>query len=196
VLAATNSQERRWWRLTLAYLVLLYLSLWPLQFLLDFLRDHNLLRISILSLGGLAAAVAVAALVRRRAGPREWLALFGAACAYGLIAARMEIIQERLHLAEYGVLALLFRASLAARGRGRNGRRSRPAVAGAALGLTAVAGLVDELIQGVLPNRQYDLRDVGFNALAAALALAAVAALELARRADRRRRTEDEWTPA
>ena len=36
--------------------------------------------------------------------------------------------------------------------------------------LVALAGWVDEGIQGLLPNRVYDLRDVGLNAGAGALA--------------------------
>ena len=65
------------------------------------------------------------------------------------------------------------------------------AAAGAWL-LTALAGWLDEGIQGLLPNRVYDLRDVGFNALAGALALASAAALEAARQRARR----GEWIPA
>ena len=40
-------------------------------------------------------------------------------------------------------------------------------------------------VQGLLPNRMYDLRDVGFNALAAGLALAAATAMRAAMTGDR-----------
>jgi hypothetical protein len=53
-----------------------------------------------------------------------------------------------------------------------------------ALALTAAGGLVDEIVQGILPNRHWDLRDVAVNAGAGALALAAVSVLETARRFD------------
>ena len=49
-----------------------------------------------------------------------------------------------------------------------------------ALGIAAAVGWLDEAVQGILPNRIYDLRDVAFNALAAGLALAAAAALRAA----------------
>ena len=42
-----------------------------------------------------------------------------------------------------------------------------------ALLIAATAGWIDELIQAVLPDRVYDLRDVAINAVAALLALAA-----------------------
>ncbi|MBP1644251.1 MAG: hypothetical protein H6Q03_2920, partial [Acidobacteria bacterium] len=166
-----SAEERRWWRISWAYVAAIYLSLYPLQFALDFLRTRNLLRLSLAALALVLAGVAVRVLARRRAGRREWLVLVLVGATYVLAAMRMPIVQERLHLAEYGGLALAFRRALAL----------------GAAGLAALAGLVDELIQGVLPNRQYDLRDVGFNAGAAVLALVAAGALAGARASDGRR---------
>jgi len=192
VTADARIEERRWWRLSLAYLAGIYLSLYPLQFALDFLRARNLLRLSLAVLFA-AAAAAVAVWMRRRAAGRlEWLALAGVGAVYAALVERMTILQERLHLLEYGVLALGFRAALEARRRrGALGGSAGRAAVGAWL-LTALAGWLDEGIQGLLPNRIYDLRDVGFNALAGALALASAAALEAARQRARR----DEWIPA
>ena len=53
--------------------------------------------------------------------------------------------------------------------------------------LTGLAGLGDEAIQAVLPNRVYELRDAGLNLAAAILAVGAMMAVAAARRADRRR---------
>jgi VanZ family protein len=47
--------------------------------------------------------------------------------------------------------------------------------------VTALLGWLDEGIQAVLPNRVYDIRDVGVNALAGLLAIAASLVLEWAR---------------
>jgi VanZ family protein len=54
-----------------------------------------------------------------------------------------------------------------------------PAVA--AILLTVAAGWIDEGIQHLLPSRYYDLRDVGFNAAAGALAVAGMAVRSWAR---------------
>ena len=179
-----SAQERRWWRIALACLSLVYLSLWPVQFALDFLRERNLLRLALALLFLCAAAAVVAALARARAGLRAWLVLALVAAVYLALAGEMSIVQERLHLLEYGALALVFRRAVAARFAAAPPGTSRPGASAALLaaGLTAAAGLTDELIQGVLPNRHYDPRDVGFNALAGALALGAEAALGWARR--------------
>lgn len=185
-------EERRWWRISLGYLAGIYLSLYPLQFVLDFLRSRNLLRLSLAALF-VAAAAAVAVWMRRRGATRlEWLALGGIGAVYAALLERMTIVQERLHLLEYGLLALGFRAALDARRRSGAGPAGAWSVPAGAWALTAAAGWLDEGIQAVLPNRVYDLRDVGFNALAGALALASAAALEAAREHARR----GEWIPA
>jgi len=183
-----SASERRWWTVALVYLLGIYLSLYPLQFVLDFLRSRNLLRLTMGALFVMAGAAVIAVMARRRATRLEWLVLGAIGAVYLLLLSRMTIIQERLHLLEYGLLALAFREALAARAAAAPvGAAARPAWSAAgALGLTGLAGWADEGIQGVLPNRVYDLRDVGFNALAAAIALMAAAALGwAARRAGR-----------
>jgi hypothetical protein len=181
---ARGGAERRAWTRALGLLAAIYLSLYPLPFLLEFLRARNLLRLSVAVLFGAAALAAVAWALRRRAEWREWAVLAAAALVYAYLLSRMTVLQERLHLLEYGVVALALRAAFAARFAGRRGDSRAPGLAtgAAALGATVAAGWLDEGIQALLPNRYYDVRDVGFNALAGALALGVEAALEAARR--------------
>lgn len=175
--AFRSSHERRLWVAVALAVVLLLASLYPLQFVLDALRAANLLRLTIGGLFLACAAAAVLALARRRASLLTWLVLALSGAFYGALALVMEVPQERLHLVEYGALALLVRAacaaSLAVRGPGRQVTNADVW----ALGLVGLIGWLDEAVQGALPNRHYDLRDVGFNALAAALALVAAAAV-------------------
>jgi hypothetical protein len=65
--------------------------------------------------------------------------------------------------------------------RQRQGRRV-PSPAALAFALTVLLGFFDELIQAILPNRVFDLIDVGFNALAGLMAILASLALARARR--------------
>jgi hypothetical protein len=175
-------RERKLWIAVAVAIAALLASLYPLQFLLDFLRARNLLRLSIVTLFAVVAGLVAGWMLKRRAGVREWLVLFLAAAAYALFAMRLEVPQERLHLVEYGALALLLREAFAERRRSHGLPDSPGRVAALALGASIAVGWVDELVQGILPNRQYDLRDVGFNTLAAAMALATAAALESSRR--------------
>jgi VanZ family protein len=88
---------------------------------------------------------------------------------------------ERTHLFEYGFLAVLLHQALTERV--RNGRHV-PIPAILAVASTALLGWLDEGIQAILPDRVYDLRDVGVNALAGLMAILASQALAWARRRD------------
>jgi len=92
-------------------------------------------------------------------------ALVVLAVAIGTLVLGMSVPEERVHFVEYGVLALLARAALAP-------TVSPPRQYLGAWLIAALAGWGDELIQLVLPDRFYDLRDVCVNAVAALLALA------------------------
>lgn len=180
--------ERRWWTAVAVALGATYASLSWMQVALDALRERNLLRRSLVAVAALTAAGIVGWLLRRRAGWREWLVLGACAVAYALVATRFEVIQERIHLLQYGLVALLFLGALEARASGGTARflavvETPPRAAAGAVLLAAAAGWIDEGIQGILPNRHYDLRDVGLNALAGAMAVAALAGLRRARAA-------------
>jgi VanZ family protein len=89
--------------------------------------------------------------------------------------------EERTHLFEYGIPAVLVYEALSERV--RNGRRV-PVPAVLTVVVTALLGWLDEGIQALLPNRVYDLRDVGVNALAGLMAIVASLLLARARRWD------------
>lgn len=192
-----SAVERRWWIAVAATLGAVYGSLSWLQVALDALRERNLLRKSIFAAAALVVAGVVGWLLRRRAGWREWATLALCALAYVLVASRFEVIQERIHLLQYGLIALLVLGALEARA-SRGAARFAGAVATAprdaarAVVLTAAAGWLDEGIQGILPNRHYDLRDVGLNALAGAMAVGTLAGLRWARAAGTRASAAEE----
>ncbi len=169
---ARDRTELQLWRVAAVYLAAIYAGLYPLQFVLDFLRQRNLLRFTI-ALAFAAGAGALVVLGRRcRWRPGQWLVAGLGTATMSLAALRLDVVQERLHLVEYGLLGLLFWAALA-----RRDDRLRRTARGDALRrvvlstlLAAGAGWLDEGIQAALPNRVYDLGDVGINAGAGALA--------------------------
>ena len=67
------------------------------------------------------------------------------------------IPDEIVHLLEYGILAGLLRRALPG--------------AGAAIGVAGLIGGLDEITQGVTAGRVFDVRDIGINVVAAALAV-------------------------
>jgi hypothetical protein len=175
----TSKRERRLWLWAMAVMVAIYSTLGLARTLAGALRNEGLLGASfLLGLVLLVAAVVTQGLRMRLRGAELGVAL-GVLGVYLLLLLRMTIPEERTHLIEYTAVALLIYEALMERA--SHGRRV-PAPALLAVALTALLGLLDEGIQGLLPNRVYDIRDVGFNALAGGMAVGASLALAWARR--------------
>ena len=188
MVGAHSPRERLLWRLFWCGVLSVYASAYFVQVVMLALRERALLGPTILGLFLVCGAAVGAYLVRQRPGPAEVALLVAALGVYVAYFRHLEILQERIHLLLYGALgsvawtALHERQAQAPAGAPPAPLWRRP-LPGAIL-LTALAGWGDELVQGVLPNRMYDNRDVLTNALAGALA---VGVLE-ARRALRARR--------
>ena len=180
----TSVRERRLWALTLVVVVTVYSTLGLARTLSDTLRDRGLFD-SFFIWGFLLIAAAVVTLgLRTRPGIAQIAVAVGIVGVYLMLFARLGIPEERTHLFEYGLIAVLIYLALTER---RSHGRSVPAPAALAVVVTALLGWLDEAIQFILPGRVYDLRDVGFNALAGLMAVVATLALGWARRRVRTR---------
>jgi hypothetical protein len=185
--------ERRLWLASGGLLAAIYLSLAWVRPVSEALRALGLLRGTLIG-AFLAVAAGVGwALARTRPRWREVAVLVPFAAFYLAVLSTMERAEEAFHFVQYGSLGALVYGALAVRraagqlpagGAAAAPRPTLRALAPPALGaalLTAAAGWVDEGIQHVLPQRYYDLRDVGFNALAGVVAVAALTAWRLVR---------------
>ena len=130
------------------------------------------------AVAGLAvvALLAVAVIVQLRPPAARLLGLIAIAAAYAAALTLMPLTAgERTHLLSYGVLAWLALRALEL-------DLDRPVSAVAAVALVAVLGLGDELIQGALPNRVFEWKDVLLNVLSGGLATAALVLVTVPRR--------------
>jgi len=102
---------------------------------------------------------------RRRVRIGPWLMIVGlyAAVWSGLC----ERAVEGVHLAQYGLMSLLAVRAL-------RGTAPQAVAYGGGVLLTVAASWGNELIQSMLPNRVYDLRDVALDGLSAVLGVMAV----------------------
>ena len=167
------------WLWTLAILVSIYSTLALTGMIAGFLRQRNLLEISFVLCLLLAVGATAVQWVKSRPGRREiWVAL-GVTAAYLMVWVRIETPEERTHLFEYGLVAIFIYQALTERL--RNGRKV-PVPAALTVVVTALLGWLDEGIQAILPNRVYDIQDVGFNALAGLMAIVASLVIERVRR--------------
>jgi len=165
----TSRRERRLWLTSLAVVAAIYSTLGLAGTLAAVLREHHLMTPAFFLMMLLTVATIVGSGLKRRPGRREvWVAL-GVTAVYGMTALRMGVSpEERTHLFEYGIVAVLIYQALGERA--RNGRKV-PVPAVLALVATALLGWLDEGIQSLLPNRVYDNFDVFSNALAALIAI-------------------------
>lgn len=133
------------------------------------LRNTDLLGATVTGLYALAVAgVVYYVLFNRRVA--DWVAFMVVAallCVVTVLLLGLAIPEERVHFLQYGLMALLARHAYAG---GNERPRIRVSMVVACL-LTSGLGLLDECLQGLVPSRIFDWRDVGMNAGAAVTAL-------------------------
>ncbi len=154
--------------------VALYVNalLWSIPWVRPMTRAISQAGYSRWTLGGLGvvfalAALAVAFVWARRSGQSlgrstASLSLFAGAYA-GLLWYLSPIPEEVVHVAEYGVLGMLFSRAF--------GDGAGSSTRWLSVVATGVVGIVDELTQGVTPGRVCDPRDMFVNVLAGAIPL-------------------------
>lgn len=122
--------------------------------------------------------------LRMRPSLAEVGVAMGVAAVYLLLFLRMNLPEERSHIIEYTIVALLIYEAL-------NERKSqgRPVRFPALYAILAAwcVGTVDECIQLFMATRVFDLVDILFNCLSAVVAVTASASLAWARRFATRR---------
>lgn len=167
------------WQLTALAVATVFATLGLARTLTDELRDRQLVDLAF-SIGLLLVLAAIAAHgLRVRPAGIEVAAILGITAVYIIVLARIVIPEERSHLIEYSVVALLIHEALLER---EHNGRPVPAPAMLALAATVAIGALDELVQLAIPSRVFDWRDIGFNTLAAILAIAGGVTLRAARR--------------
>ena len=171
-----GTRERRLWTLTALVVVTICLSLGLGSRLVGVINEKLLAAAFIVCLILVAVSVLTQGLRVRPRG-REIGVVTGIVAVYVLLGVRLAI-PERSHLMEYGVLAVFVYEAL--RERVANGRRVLlPAVS--AFVATALVGVIDESLQGILPNRVFDWNDLLFNCLASGGAVAGLKILSRVR---------------
>ena len=175
----SSGRERRLWLLTLAVVVAIYATLGLAKSMAGLLTDRGLLSLAFSTAMLLVLCTIVTEGLKTRPRGLAIGAAFGIAAVYLLVFLRMSIPEERSHLLEYSVVAVFIHEAL--KERVSNGFWA-PMPALSAFAATCAIGIVDELIQALLPSRVFDSRDIVFNVLAAVMAIGASVVLDSIRR--------------
>ena len=184
----TSRRERRLWGWAAVVLLAIYATLPLAGALADLLRRHARLDQGFVVAFVVLVVALTAGGLTKGPGRREIWTAVGVFAVFGMAFVRLGMT-ERTHLFEYGLLGTLIYQALSERRAGGAGVRFPAA---AAVIVTSAIGLADEGVQALLPDRRWDIVDVGFNALAALVVVTATVALEWARRLDLRGRGSDD----
>ena len=171
----TTRRERSLWLLAAAVVIAIYSTLGLATTLAEELTNRDLMD-NISALGFLVVFAAVLLFgVRGRIPSAATIAIAGGVTAvFALVLLRMASPIERSHLIEYSLLAILMREALHERA-GAGHPVQRPALL--AVGLASLVGVLDELIQLIIPSRVFDPVDIGFNIFAATMGVAVSSAI-------------------
>jgi surface polysaccharide O-acyltransferase-like enzyme len=165
-----TNRERALWFWALTVVIAIYSTLGLAGKLAGILREHNILGLLFFFCFLMIVMAIIGSGLQRHAGKKEIWVTVGIMAVYGMVLSRIGSFEERTHLFEYGVVAILINQALTERFEHEK-RAWVPAIL--AVLLTALIGWLDEGIQSLLPNRIYDLIDVGLNFLSALLAVSA-----------------------
>ena len=170
----SSSRERRLWIWTLIVVGVLYSTLGVTPKVAASLLSKNLNAALFLVGMMLVGATIISRGLKIRLSGANLGIVLGVAAAYVLVFVRFTSTEERSHLIEYGVVAAFIHEALEERARQGRPVPFYPLIAILA---TALIGVVDEFIQHFIPNRVFDPQDIVFNAIAGAIAVAAISAL-------------------
>ena len=177
--------DTRWkaWSVLALYVVVLY-GLLPLGPTIGLGAIRTALGAWLLGpgLGVIGVVAGVSLLVwmwRRGAPPWAFVTLVLAAICYTLVFTSLRSARlERTHLPQYGIAAWLAWRAIRQHVSGQVAAYVAAALIGTAIGWG------DELVQAILPNRVYDLRDVALNATGSVLGVVVLAACRAERVSD------------
>ena len=153
---------------TLAYTIILFLFTTVAREISISLRQHNLLGITI-TLSFIAAFILIGYYLIFSVHLSDKMAFAGLSIILiilGTMLMGLSVPEEKIHFLEFGFLALLIRKCL-------SWDLSVKSQYMWAIAITAVIGILDEVLQFFLPLRVFDMRDIALNALAAIMAVTA-----------------------
>ena len=169
----TSHLEKRLWFCVITVLIAIFSMLFIGQPLINLLSNQDIQAIFFL-LGMLLVAIIILMHGLKTTTSRtEIIIIVGILAVFVMFFLRLGLT-ERSHLIEYSVLAIFTHKALLER---QKNSRHVPMPALLAFMTTFLIGVLDEAIQIILPNRIFDVEDIIFNGMAAAMATPHIQAL-------------------
>lgn len=164
-----QSNREKWlWLSVFVLLLIIYSTLGVARDIAGYLKNEHLLGTFFYACSLLIGVGLTTYVIKSRSNFKAILVFLGVALLYFFLFMQMDIPEERTHIVEYGIVALLIHQALLERYKNQT---KYFLVAVVAVVLTFLAGAVDEVIQEFLPTRYFDVRDILFNGFAGVLAI-------------------------
>ncbi|MFN0118395.1 MAG: VanZ family protein [Elusimicrobiota bacterium] len=154
------------WILAIGYVFFIYATLNIARTPLAYLRAHGYLKLTLNTLFFLSALSMTTYLLWYKT--REWwryIFLFFTFYLYSYFSKFTQTPEELVHFFQYGLVGVLFLRAL------EKHDFNKPFSWVMAFFIASIAGIIDELLQGLLPNRHYDARDILLNVISVTLGL-------------------------
>lgn len=160
------TEKRKRWIIAVGYVAFIYATLGVVRTPVSALRSLGLLRISLATLYVTCFFSLLYFLLKNHLLDGKKLAgLLCIAGLYTLVAQWVKTPEEQIHFFQYGLVGVFFLRALELHS------VSKVKIFFLALLVASGAGWLDEIIQGFLPSRHYDVRDIFLNGLSAFLGL-------------------------
>ena len=154
------------WSLIACYVTLIYSTLYIMRPILNFLKmtlkGYLNLGVGVMFLIILSLVLAHIISNRERYSMSQYLWFSFISCLYGLVIYILELPEEQVHFIEYGILSALIYVALT------HDINNKSIYFLSAL-IVFAFGAIDEVIQWILPNRVFDIRDIVINGIAGIL---------------------------
>lgn len=155
------------WSLIGCYVTFIYSTLYIMRPILNFLKatlkSYLNLSVGVMFLIILSLVLAHIISNREHYSVNQYLWFSFISCLYGLVLYILELPEEQVHFIEYGILSALIYVALT------HDINNKSIYFLSAI-IVFVFGTIDEVIQWVLPNRCFDIRDLVMNGIAGILA--------------------------
>ena len=154
------------WSLIGCYVTFIYSTLYIMRPILNFLKAalKSYLNLSVGVMFIIILSLVLAYLISNRehysVNQYLWFSLIS--CLYGMVLYILELPEEQIHFIEYGILSALIYVALT------HDINNKSIYFLSAI-IVFVLGAIDEVIQWVLPNRCFDIRDLVMNGIAGIL---------------------------
>ncbi len=154
------------WSLAIGYVAFIYATLSYVRIPVNYLRSQGILSTSLLILFGIFFGSILIAFIRTQT-KEVWRYILFFTFLGVLIGAASYVQQpeEKIHFLQYALVGIFFARALSL----HSSTKWKILLGSFVLG--SLAGWFDEVIQGWLPNRHYDIRDIQFNVFSVLLGL-------------------------